>query len=111
MIGMHSEQLLKQEPLKLEQSMILPWRMKNNLLTSHVSENQVREELDMLKNNDETEHRALLRLAGNAKVHGHGGLPLAIAQAGCFVYKMCITFITFARHIPSYIVRYERRPR
>ena len=107
MIGMHSEQLMKLEPLKLEQSMILPWRSKNNLLTSHVSENQVREELDMLKNNDDTEHRALLRLAGNAKVHGHGGLPLAIAQAAVSCTRCALP----SRGISSYIVRNERRPR
>ena len=79
--------------------MIVLWRWKNNLLPSLVSDNQVRDELEALKNNDEVEYRALFGLAGNAKEHGLGGLPLAIAQAGSFVYKMCITF---ARYIELY---------
>ena len=93
--GMRGEQQLKLRQLTLEQSMILLWRWKNNLLPSLVSDNQVREELESLKKNNELEYLALSGLAGNAKAYGLDGLPLAVAQAGSFVHKMRITFVRY----------------
>ena len=93
--GMRPEQQVKLEPLTLEQSMIVLWRWKKNLLPSLVSDEEVWEELMLLKKNDEAEYRALSELAGSKKEHGVDGLPLALAQAGSFVYKMRITFVQY----------------
>ena len=96
---MRNEQQLKLGQLTLEQSMILLWRRKKNLLPSLVSDNQVREELEALQKNDKTEYLDLSGLAGNVKEHGLNGPPLALAQVGNFVHKMRITF---ARYVDLY---------
>ena len=93
--GMEHEQQLKLDPLTREQSMIVLWRYKNNLLPSRVTDDEIREGLVELEKNDELEYRALAGLAGNVKDYGLGGLPLSLAQAGSFVYKMRITFAEY----------------
>ena len=91
-VGMEPEQRLKLKPLTTEQSMIVLWRWKHNLLPSCFSDDEVRMKLKILHEQDEIEYRALQELAGDVKEYGLGGLPLALAQAGSFACKMRITF-------------------
>lgn len=74
-----------------------PWplRCKNGRDLSRVDDIIVMEALDLLEGNDPEEYAALFELVGNEKERALGGLPLALAQAGCYISWKGISFANY----------------
>lgn len=64
-------------------------------LKTKVEDPEILAEVERLRVYDRAEYQALIELAGRNELHGLGGLPLALAQAGSYIYRNGDSFVAY----------------
>ncbi len=94
--GMIEDQMLRLEPLSQEEAMAVLWRWGKGKPRNLEDDGQVFFDMDKLKEENWAEYGALAGLAGVDEDHGLGRLPLALVQAGSFIWNAGMSFEGYA---------------
>ncbi len=89
---MKSDQELVLEPLSEEDAMVALWRQSQSIKTSEQDDEEVMTKIKELEGENQVEYHALKDLCRDEGGHGHGGLPLALVQAGSFIARFKYSF-------------------
>ncbi len=89
---MTNDQLLRLEPLSLNDTMAVLWRWEKGKPRDLEDDAQVLCDIERLEHENRGKHRALADLAGLEHSHGLAGLPLALVQAGRFIRNATLYF-------------------